>query len=145
MRCSRLTRSQDTMANKQSYVDLGLSCVDIYKALKRGMDGRELDELSESVREAIEELKAWVERATHISCSSAHHDLDRRTVAEIHEEVKKRSERHSILRFLQSRDDKEAIPAWNSKLDRILHVFNVCSACSRLAVADYSVARPSWL
>ena len=46
------------MANKQGYVDLGLSCVDIYKALKRGMDGKDLDELSESVREAIEELKA---------------------------------------------------------------------------------------
>ena len=57
MRCSRLTRSQDTMANKQGYVDIGLSCVDIYKALKRGMDGKEPDELSDSVREAIDELK----------------------------------------------------------------------------------------
>ena len=37
------------MANKQGYVDLGLSCVDIYKALKRGMDGRGVDELSELV------------------------------------------------------------------------------------------------
>ena len=48
------------MANKQDYVDLGLSCVDIYKALKRGMDGKELEELNKSVREAIDELKAWV-------------------------------------------------------------------------------------
>ena len=122
------------MANKQGYVDLGLSCVDIYKALKRGMDGRELDELSESVREAIEDLKAWVERAIRISCPSAHYyDLDHRTIAEIHKKVKKRGGRHWICRFLHSRDDKDAIPAWNSKLDRILHVFNVCSARSRLA------------
>ena len=48
------------MANKQGYVDIGLSCVDIYKALRRGMDGKGLDELSEPVREAIDELKAWV-------------------------------------------------------------------------------------
>ena len=58
MRCPRLTRTQDTMANKQDYVDLGLSCVDICKALERGMDGRELDELSQSVRDAIDDLKA---------------------------------------------------------------------------------------
>ena len=118
------------MANKQDYVDLGLSCAHICKALERGLDGRELNELSKSVREAIEELKAWVKLAIHISCSSAHYDLDRRTVAEIHEEVEKRSERNRVFRFLNSRDDKEAIPAWNSKLDRILHVFNVCSARS---------------
>ena len=121
------------MANSQGYADLGLSCVDIYKALKRGMDGKDFDELSESVRQAIEELKAWVERAIHISSSSTHYGHDCRTVADIQEGVKERSGRHRVLRFLHSRDDKEAIPAWNSKLDRILHVFNVCSARSRLA------------
>ena len=133
MRCSRLIHIQDTVANKQGYVDLGLSCVEIYKALKRGMDGKDFDKLNESVREAIEELKAWVERAIHIPPSPAHHDHNRRTVAEIHEEVKERSGRRRFLRFLHSRDDKEAIPAWNSKLDRILHVFNVCSARYPLA------------
>ena len=117
---------QDTMANKQDYIDLGLSCANICKALERGMDGRELDELSKSVRDAIDELKAWVELAKHIFCSPTHHDHDCRTVAEIHEEVKKRSEQHGVFRFLHSRDDKAAIPGWNSKLDRILHVFNVC-------------------
>ena len=64
----------------------------------------------------------------HILCLFAHHDLNRRTVAEIQEEVKERGGRHKFLRFLHSRSDKEAIPVWNSKLDRILHVFNVCSA-----------------
>ena len=97
------------------------------------MDGRELDKLSKPMREAISELKAWVDPTMHAFYSFAHHDLDRRAVAEIHEEVVKRSEHHRFLRFLHSRSDKEAIPGWNSKLDRILHVFNVCSARSRLA------------
>ena len=121
------------MVNKQDYVDLGLSCANICKALERGMDGRELNELSKSMREAITELDAWVERVIRTFCSFAHHDLDCRTVAEIHEKVVKRSRRHRFLRFLHSRSDKEAMPMWNSKLDRILHVFNVCSAHSRLA------------
>jgi hypothetical protein len=68
-----LTHRQDTMANEQDYVDLGLSCADICKALKRGMDGKSLDDLSESVCDAIDQLTTWVEPAIHTSCSSAHH------------------------------------------------------------------------
>ena len=48
------------MANKQDYVDLGLSCVDICKALERGMDGKKLDEFSKSVCDAINQLTTWV-------------------------------------------------------------------------------------
>ena len=114
------------MANKQDYVDVGLSCVDICKALERGMDGRELNELSKSVRDAIDQLKAWVEPAVHICCSFTDHNNDHRTVAEIQKEVKKRGGRNRIIRFLYSGEDKGSIPGWNSKLDRILHVFNVC-------------------
>ena len=44
------------MANDQDYVDLGLSCADICKALKRGMGEKELDDLSKSVRNAINQL-----------------------------------------------------------------------------------------
>ena len=51
------------MVNKQDYVDLGLVCADVCKALDRGLKGRRLDELSPSVLEAIEELTAWVEPA----------------------------------------------------------------------------------
>ena len=44
------------MANKADYVELGLACADVCKALDRGMNGRRLNELNQSVREAIEQL-----------------------------------------------------------------------------------------
>ena len=56
MRYLWLTYRQDTMANEQDYVDLGLSCADICKALERGMGRKKLDELSKSVRDAINQL-----------------------------------------------------------------------------------------
>ena len=56
MRRSRFTYNQDTIANEQDYVDLGLSCADICKALDRGMDGKTLDDLSQPVHDAISQL-----------------------------------------------------------------------------------------
>ena len=53
------------MANKAEYVELGLACADVCKALERGMNGKELDDLSEPVREAIVQLTVWVKRAMH--------------------------------------------------------------------------------
>ena len=67
------------MTNEQDYVDLGLSCADICKALERGMDGKSLNELSKSVRGAINQLTTWVEVMIHVFCLSAYCDLqDRR-------------------------------------------------------------------
>ena len=53
---SRLMCNQDSMANETDYVELGIACADVCKALDRGMNGRKLDDLSQSVREAIEQL-----------------------------------------------------------------------------------------
>ena len=50
------THNQDTMANEQDYVELGLSCADICKALGRGMNGKKLDDLGRSVCDAINQL-----------------------------------------------------------------------------------------
>ena len=44
------------MANERDYVELGLSCADICKALDRGMNGRRLDEFSQSVSDATNQL-----------------------------------------------------------------------------------------
>ena len=44
------------MANRTDYVELGLACAEVCKALDRGVNGRRMDELSQSVFEAIEQL-----------------------------------------------------------------------------------------
>ena len=44
------------MVNEQDYVELGLSCADICKALDRGMNGKKPDDLSKSVCDAINQL-----------------------------------------------------------------------------------------
>ena len=52
----RLTYKQDKMANEQDYVDLGLSCAGVCKALEHGMGGRKLGHLSKLVCDAINQL-----------------------------------------------------------------------------------------
>ena len=54
--CSVLTCGQDSMLNKLEYVELGLACADVCRALDRGMNRKKLDELGPSVCEAIEQL-----------------------------------------------------------------------------------------
>ena len=45
------------MANHVDYVELGLACANVCLALKRGLDGKDSGNLSDSVREAINQLK----------------------------------------------------------------------------------------
>jgi len=45
------------MTNHEDYVALGLTCVDICTALKEGLDGKELSDLNQPVRKAIEQLR----------------------------------------------------------------------------------------
>ena len=47
---------QDTMGKEQDFIGLGLYCADVCKALDRGLNGKGSEELSKSLREAIEEL-----------------------------------------------------------------------------------------
>ena len=53
---SGFTHNQDSLANRIDYVELGLACAEVCKALDRGMNGRRVDELSQSVFEAVEQL-----------------------------------------------------------------------------------------
>ena len=55
-RRSRFTHNKDSMANDADYVELGLYCADICRALERGMDGKKLNELSKSVCDGINHL-----------------------------------------------------------------------------------------
>jgi len=52
------TPSQDSMDNEMEYVELGLSCADVCRVLDRAMEGRRLNEVSQSVIGAIEQLTA---------------------------------------------------------------------------------------
>ena len=52
----RFTFLQDFMSNEEEYVEIGLSCADICRALDRGMGGKGLDDLNQSVCEAINQL-----------------------------------------------------------------------------------------
>jgi hypothetical protein len=58
------------MANKTDYIELGLACADVCRALDRGMKGRRVDELRGSVCEAIEQLTKRVQPVMHVAHDS---------------------------------------------------------------------------
>ena len=51
-------------------------------------------------------------------------------MAEIQRQIIKQSGRNAATRLFHAKNDKETIAAWKSDLNRILQVFNVCSATS---------------
>jgi len=53
--------------------------------------------------------------------------LDRRTVAEIQRKVIKQGGNNPVSRLLRAKNDKEMITAWKLDLNKVIHVFNVCS------------------
>ena len=44
------------MINQADYVELGLACADVCTALERGLKGKPLENLNNSVQEAINQL-----------------------------------------------------------------------------------------
>ena len=50
-------RGQDAMINQADYVELGLACADVCVSLKRGLDEKSEDDLNDSVRGAIKQLR----------------------------------------------------------------------------------------
>ena len=44
------------MINQTDYVELGLACADVCTALDRGLDGKRLSDLNNSVCQAINQL-----------------------------------------------------------------------------------------
>jgi len=57
-RMFRLHNRQDSMMNELDYIGLGLDCADICRALGRGIKGKKLGELGQSVCDAINQLIA---------------------------------------------------------------------------------------
>ena len=52
-----MERHEDSMINEVDYVELGLACADACTALDRGLGGKRLEELNNSVCDAITQLK----------------------------------------------------------------------------------------
>ena len=44
------------MTNEEDCVELGLACADVCTALSRGLDGKQMKDLNDSVREGIKQL-----------------------------------------------------------------------------------------
>ena len=44
------------MINKTDYVELGLACADVCRALERAMNGKKEDDLNQSMSEAMNRL-----------------------------------------------------------------------------------------
>jgi hypothetical protein len=55
------------MINKTDYVDLGLACADVCRALERAMNGKKEDDLSQPMSEAISRLTTWVQPVIYSS------------------------------------------------------------------------------
>jgi hypothetical protein len=51
------------MANEEDCVKLGLACADVCTALSRGLDGKSLKDLKNTVCEAIKQLTTYVKLA----------------------------------------------------------------------------------
>jgi len=75
------------MANEQDYIELGLSCADVCKALDLGLKERRVDELNESMLWAIEKLTTSVEPTIR----SLNDSLTKAQIAELWQGSKRRS------------------------------------------------------
>jgi hypothetical protein len=51
--------------------------------------------------------------------------IDRRSVVEMQRNVNKQGKRNGFIRLILTKGNKDKITAWNQKLVRLLHVFNV--------------------
>jgi hypothetical protein len=61
--CRLIESTQESMTNEEDCVELGLACADVCTALSRGLNGKLLKDLNNSVSEAINQLTAWVKPA----------------------------------------------------------------------------------
>jgi hypothetical protein len=125
------------MVDNTDYVGLGLSCADVCRALARGVNGKRLEELSQSVYDATNRLTVWVEPATHISNRLLiWNALDCRTVADIQRRLVKCGKRNMFSGYFHRKKDKATIAAWKLDVERILQVFEVGSFAWVVTVAD---------
>ena len=115
---------QDTMTNEQNYVELGLSCADICRALDRGMNGKKLDDLSKSVCDAINQLK------------TCHAEIQKKTI--------KQGGQHRSLDFFMRGMTRMRLPVGSLASTGSL-LSSMCVRCLFLVAADLSFSKLSLL
>ena len=86
------------MTNETEYIELGLACADVCGALSRGVDGKKLGDLSQSVCGAITQLATWVKPFIRALDSS----LTKFSIAELWERSKGRPQNRA--NGMRSRD-----------------------------------------
>ncbi|KAF9781810.1 hypothetical protein BJ322DRAFT_247283 [Thelephora terrestris] len=101
-----LTTIRDSTADEEDYMDLGRSCLDVCKALERGLEGSQPDEVSPSILEAIKQLTA--------------------TLTAIRKETVNKGKRNMRSRLFR-KDREDTIAGWKQDLTRILQIFHVRS------------------
>jgi len=94
------------------------------------MKGRQVDRLSQSVSIQGDYTVDKVSSTSDAYCARSTHNLNHRTVAEIQEKVAEKGARGLLSRLTHMKNDRDVMATWRSDLNRVLHVFNVCSAAS---------------
>jgi hypothetical protein len=112
---------------REDCVELGLACADVCTALSRGLNGKSLNDLNDSVCEAIKRLTTWVKPMVISSKYFTDDALYPRTLGEIQREIVKKGKRNAISRLFHAKINKETIVAWKSDLGGALLIFNVRS------------------
>jgi hypothetical protein len=54
--CRLIESKQDSMTNEADCVELGKACADVCVSLSRGLNGKRLEDISDSVSEAVKQL-----------------------------------------------------------------------------------------
>ncbi|KAF9781822.1 hypothetical protein BJ322DRAFT_247645 [Thelephora terrestris] len=99
-----LTTIRDSTADEEDYADLGRSCVDVCRALERGLEGSQPDKVSPSILEAIKQLTT--------------------TLAAIRKETVNKGKRNMRSRLFNRKDREDAIAGWKQDLAGILQIFH---------------------
>ncbi|KAF9781816.1 hypothetical protein BJ322DRAFT_1111732 [Thelephora terrestris] len=112
-----LTTIRDSTADEEDYADLGRSCVDVCRALERGLEGSEPDKVSPSILEAIKQLTT--------------------TLAAIRKETVNKGKRNMRSRLFNRKDREDAIAGWKQDLAGILQIFHTeLSVKNHMMLAD---------
>ena len=95
------------MVGEPHCVELGLLFADVCRALDWVTNGKKLNELGQTVRDAMNLSTLWVEQAIHISNCRLKYSLGRRTVTDIQTKLANRGKWSAFSRRFYTVYDRE--------------------------------------